>query len=428
MRSACAGSSGRRRILYVERADSFGGSCVSLQRLVQGLGRASCEPIVLLPASHPAGDLFRARGTEVIEFWNQHRARTAGRSRDISAGLRLLHPAVSASYRASRQVWVLLRRDLVEAMRLARLMRERGIELVHQNDGLARNRASILAASWANIPQVCHVRAFEEISRIERTLAARVFRLIYISQAVERHCRALGIPAARGKVIYNAVDGEAFARGGDPRETRREFGWGERDQVVSNIGRITWWKGQSDFLLAFAEVVRAQPRTRALIVGDVESSYRDREYEAQLRKMVSALELRDHVVLTGFRRDVPTILAASDVVVHCPSQPEPFGLVVLEAMAAARPVVAVNAGGIPEMIEHGVTGLLVPPGAPQAVAQAVLTALRDPERARNLGRRAQHRVREAFSVERHVAAVEGLYAECLSSCSAASDPVSGSSP
>jgi len=292
-------------------------------------------------------------------------------------------------------------------------MRQERIDLVHNNDGPARNRVSVLAAGWANIPQVCHVRAFEQLSFIDRRVTTRPARFIFISRAVERHSRTQGIPPARGEVVHNPIDWETFVRVGDRGWLRAELGWNPGDLVVSNLGRITWWKGQDDFLRAMALVVRKEPRVRGLIVGGVERSYRDREYAARLHRMASELGIAGRVVFTGFRRDIPAILAASDLVVHCPTQPEPLGLVVLEAMAAGCPVVAAATGGIPEMVEHGVNGLLTPPGDIDAIADGIQMLLQDRAHAAHLGQQAQHSIRERFSVERHAQAIQEIYEECL---------------
>jgi glycosyltransferase involved in cell wall biosynthesis len=118
------------------------------------------------------------------------------------------------------------------------------------------------------------------------------------------------------------------------------------------------------------------------------------------------------VVFAGMRRDIPSLLPLMDLFV-LPSLYEGFGIAILEAMAAGRPVVATAVGGIPEVVVHGETGLLVPPGDPVALADALHELLAHPERARALGARGRERAREKFRIESIVRQHEALYEACL---------------
>jgi glycosyltransferase involved in cell wall biosynthesis len=125
------------------------------------------------------------------------------------------------------------------------------------------------------------------------------------------------------------------------------------------------------------------------------------------------LQLSDHFIFTGFRADVPRIMATSDIVVHSASEPEPFGRVIVEAMAAGRPVVATAAGGPLDIIEDQVTGLLVPPQNAALMAKAIQQLLQNREQATMIGQRAQQVAKERFSVEQHVTAVQRIYQKIL---------------
>ena len=162
-----------------------------------------------------------------------------------------------------------------------------------------------------------------------------------------------------------------------------------------------------------AEVIQSQPNTKALIVGAPDSTPSNQAYYQKLQQLVSELRLSDHVVFTGFRTDVSSIMAASDIVVHSSSEPEPFGRVVVEALLAGRPVVATAAGGVLDIVEDQVTGLLVPPKNAALMAKAIQQLLQNREQARAIGQRAQQRSKERFSVKRHVTAVQRIYQEVL---------------
>ena len=150
---------------------------------------------------------------------------------------------------------------------------------------------------------------------------------------------------------------------------RRELGLPDEAFVAVHVGRLVPWKGQREFLEAARVVATACPEAHFLVVGDVAfdgSAYRD-----ALRRLVRRLGLEDRVVFTGWRRDVPVVLAAADVLVHSSVLPEPFGLVIVEAMAMERPVVASRLGGPGEIVRDGHEGVLVDPRYPEEIAEAL---------------------------------------------------------
>jgi glycosyltransferase involved in cell wall biosynthesis len=157
-----------------------------------------------------------------------------------------------------------------------------------------------------------------------------------------------------------------------------------------------------------------------LIVGDsVSQAYRD-----GLEAYAAALGLGQRVVFTGFRRDVPALLSAVSVSV-LPSLSEGLSNVVLEAMAAGVPVVATSVGGTPEIVDDGVTGLLVPPRDAGALADAISSLLTDPARRQTIGEAGRRRVEERFSLEAMVLATEQLYERLLREAGQASVPAPG---
>jgi glycosyltransferase involved in cell wall biosynthesis len=410
MKSRC------RRILFVEKPIFVGGSVISLYELVRGLDTTLYEPVVLFYGPNPYRQRFEALGAKVMTL--SERAPAAGPpgghpKRDIAASLSRYSPALAEGYRAAKESYLLGRRDWPLARRIARLIKAEAIDLVHHNNSLRSSRASILAAWLAGVPQLCHVRMLHDFSAVERFLARRVDSFIYISKAVEQHYRQQGLPAGQGQVIYNPINFEVFERANHSAEFWAEFGLSGRDLLVTNVGRLDSWKGHDYFLEAMAEVIQAQPRAKALIVGEADAQPRNQAYYRRLQQLVTELKLSDHVIFTGFRPDVPRIMAASNIVVHSASEPEPFGRVVVEAMAAGRSVVATAAGGVLDIIEDQVTGLLVPPKNATRMAQAIRQLLQNRDQARMIGQRAQQQARERFSVNRHVTAVQRVYQKIL---------------
>ncbi len=404
------------RILYIEKPAFVGGSVISLYELVRGLDTARYEPVILFHGPNPYRQRFQALGVRVITLDERPPVvgPVSGQPRDIAARLRRYANWLAAGYRAAKETYLLARRDWPAALALARLIKAEAIDLVHQNNSLGGNQETVLAARLAGVPQVCHMRGMLPVSFPQRFLAGFVDRFIYISQAVEQYYRQQGIAAGAGQIVHDAYNAEAFRPVDDTAALRAEFGLTGPGWLVSNVGRLDWWKGHEYFLQAMAQVVRSQPGAKAVIVGEPDSTYLSQSYYRRLQQMVSDLQLQEHVIFAGFRPDVPRIMAASDVVVHSSSEPEPFGIVVIEAMAMGRPVVATAGGGVLDIIEDQVNGLLVPTKDAAAMAKAIQQLIQNPAQAGRLGRCAQQNVRTRFSAAQHVAAVQTIYQQILS--------------
>jgi glycosyltransferase involved in cell wall biosynthesis len=320
---------------------------------------------------------------------------------------------LSTGYQAAKQLYRVIRQDWPLARRVARIINNEAIDLVHNNNTLFGNRATVIAARLAGVPQICHIRMLQDLSPVEKYLAGWVDRFIYISTAVEAYCRKQGIPFEKGRVIFDPIDVETFGQVNHCTELRAEFGLTQRDRLITNVGRLDWWKGHDYFLQAMAEVIQAQPHTKALIVGAPVSNGPGQTYYQRLQQLVAELRLSNHVIFTGLRADIPRVMAASDIVVHSASEPEPLGRVIVEGMAAGRPVVATAAGGVLDIIQDQVTGLLVPPKNAGLMAKAIRQLLENPEQAKLMGQQAQRDAKKRFSIKEHVAEVQHIYREVL---------------
>lgn len=230
--------------------------------------------------------------------------------------------------------------------------------------------------------------------------------LVACSHSVAAHVAEwIGVPTARIDVVPNGVEAERFA-GGDRNAARVQLGIGDDRIVVALVGRISEQKGQEEFIRA-AAIVRAQfPAALFLIVGSADEPNR----LAAARGLADELGLADSVRFTGHLTDMPALYAALDILA-APSRWEGFGLMLVEAMAAGKPIVASRVGAIPEVCGEE-TALLVPPGDPPALAGALLELLADPVRAQAMGRAGVARAGE-FSWTRSGALLDGLYQRLL---------------
>jgi glycosyltransferase involved in cell wall biosynthesis len=199
----------------------------------------------------------------------------------------------------------------------------------------------------------------------------------------------------------------------DGCEVPVSLSWPEPNQPlkIGLIGRISPWKGQHVFIQAAAMLRNEFPDVRFQIIGA--PLFSEFEYESELHCLTRELQLERQVEFTGFLRDVQSAIQQLQIVVHASTVGEPFGQVVIEGMAAGRPVIATNGGGIPEIVVDQVTGLLVPMNDARALAEAMASLLRNPKKARAMGARGRRRVNDLFTIERSAKAVEQVYLELL---------------
>jgi glycosyltransferase involved in cell wall biosynthesis len=205
-------------------------------------------------------------------------------------------------------------------------------------------------------------------------------------------------PRVRKRLLYNGTPIREVSAA-EAQRARRELGVGEDEILFGVFGRLQRWKGQDVFVEAAAEVARRHPRTRFVIVGGSVFGL-EPEFLEGLKRRVGELNLTDRLLFTGFRKDVAALTAACDVVCHTSRVPEPFGLVVIEAMILGRPVIATRGGGPSEIIDSDAVGVLVQPDAAAELAAAMTRLVDDPDRRRSIGASAAARARQHFTIDR----------------------------
>lgn len=249
-------------------------------------------------------------------------------------------------------------------------------------------------------------RRFPVLARIEHGLHRRMTALIGNSTAILAELRAEGAPPARLHLLRNGVDLGRFVA--PPRaEVRAGFGFTESTLVLITLANLIPYKGHADLLDALGLIRGRLPGDwHLLCVG------RDDGIGAALRQQAAALGIDRHVRWLGARDDVPALLAAADVALLC-SHEEGFPNALLESMAAGLPAIATRVGGSAEAVVEGETGLLVPPGNPAALGQAILELAGDPERRAAMGRAGRGRAEREFSLARCIDDYEALYRQLM---------------
>ena len=300
---------------------------------------------------------------------------------------------------------------LAGVRQLVRLIRKRNIALVHTNTNTIL--ASPVAARITGVP---HVWSIHELMVEPATVRSALHymiprfstRVVTVSQAVREHMlKDAAKFADRFTFVRGAIDVEPFLNAKGRARVRGEWGVKDDEVLIGMVGRVTRWKGQSIFVQAAKHIAERHPEVKFAAVGgvfDTEKFYMDR-----FRKEVQEAGLENKLTINDFRADMPDVFAAFDIFVLPSILPEPFGLVVIEAMASGKPVVATAPGGPSETVVDGETGFLVPPSDASAIARAVEVLLADPQKRISMGDAGRCRAREVFSLPRYVTEFEELY-------------------
>jgi len=393
------------RIAYLSHQSGVG-SEMALVRLLSALDRSRFEPLVVLPEEGPLRAEVEALSIPVhvlpLAWWIPATHWSPERFLAQLEGLE--------ERAAALENW---------------LVRER-IDLVHTNTIVTLEGA--LAAARLELPHVWHSRGlfgggfppayFDDTCFFFLVMSWLASTIVCVSEGVRRQTAQGCGQEAYLRVIYDGFDLDRFlARPvADPGAIRARYGLAETARVVACVGGIQRRKGQLDLVEAAERRALDFPDVVFVLAGGAG----DAEYLAVLQERIAALGLRDRFRLIGFEPEIRDLLSISTALVH-PSHSEGFGLAILEAMAVGLPVVATLCGGPEELIEDGVSGLLVPPQHPPALAAALRRVLGDPARARRLGAAAATRAR-AFSLEATARGMEEIYRELLAT------PVEGREP
>ena len=296
--------------------------------------------------------------------------------------------------------------DLHAAWRLSRLIRDLAPDVLHAHDAHAIAVASLaraLAGRRAAPPLVASRRVDFHIrgNAFSRWKYRQVDRFICASSAIRDMLAADGVPPKRTTIVHEGIDIDRIERA--PRlDLHREFDLPPGCPLAGNVAALVPHKGQRHLIDAAALLVRRVPDARVLIVGAGELA-------GALARQIRRLNLDGRVILTGFRADVPSVLKGLDLFVMS-SVTEGLGTSVLDAMAAGLAVVGTRAGGIPESVLDGQTGLLAPPGDAPALARAIAHLLQDTVQRQAFGAAGRRRARAAFSAERMVDETAATYA------------------
>ncbi len=352
------------RVLYVQGVSQIGGAERELLLWLGSLDRTIISPFVALSGGGPLG-------TELANL-------------EVPFSRIPLPPWRKISYRPFVPFAVIS---------LIRLMRKWDINLLHVND-YWWGPPSVLAAKFLKCPSLVHVRQEVEVSKISKYWLHKPTTVIPVSQHVAHSLQDGGVPPQSIHVLLSGIP-ETLLR--DPPMQgglRARMGLAPKTIVIGTVSNVFPRKGLDFLIRAFAHVKNTHSTSVLVIVGKGDS-----QYEATLRNLVARLALTESVLFVGFEPNPETCIVDFDIFVLS-SVLEGFGIVLLEAMALGKPVVATRVGGIPEIVEHGRTGILVPPADEGEMSRALLTLIDDPQVRADMGMKGKSRVERHFLLDR----------------------------
>lgn len=383
-----------RTVLYVNATSEIGGGDLCLLRTVKGLDPARYRAVVALPSDGPLVGDFRAADADVrfVEM-------------------------VKPKFRWSPVYWLRVWRSMKRTgCVLADLARECGAALVHTNSLHVPYGSA--AARRANLPHVWHVREIPVrhgwFTRFQRRHAlARADRLVAMSDAVAQLFARDGQVPTKVVRIYGDVEPHWFEIESDRAAILQRWNLPADSELAAITCRFDPWKGLDVVMRAAARLALKHPRLRTLFVGGEILGHES--YPDELARLARELGVEDRVVFTGWLapEEIPPLVASVDLVVHASRWPEPFGLVIAEAMAAGTHVVATAHGGPVEFVRPGQTGRLAESDDPKSLAREMDAALSNPETSAHMVENARALARREFSLEENTRKLMAVYDEIL---------------
>lgn len=287
---------------------------------------------------------------------------------------------------------------------LFQFLKKRNINLLHINTVVPLFAG--FAGKMLKLPLVWHIR--EDLHQglwnkfLVKTVESLSNKIIVNSDYTGRVFRK------RKKVItiYNGLDLNEFNPALKGEEIRKEFNINLDALIVGTIGNFTPVKGYQYFLEAAKEIIRELPRVKFLILGTIHPLYK--RYYEKMKEWVKKLEIGESLIFVEEREDVPKVIASFDLFLFSSVQ-ETLGRVIIESMACGKPVVATKVGGIPEVVEEGISGYLVPPRNPHSSARAALKLLLNREKASQMGKEGRRRVEKLFDINKTIEKIVKVY-------------------
>jgi len=386
----------RNNILFIHANNyDIGGSDYCLFKLVATLDRSRFNPVVLLGLETGIVEKYREQSVPVQIIPMNRVRKTKNLFYQLKFVFLFFHTV----------------------LRIVSIIKKYQIDIAHSNDFL--DIYGPIAANLATVKSIQHVRLImHRPIWLKKILCAGIEklnnRIVVVSDGVGRAMFSKNNRVHPKVVIcYDWLDMEMVGHREERGEFRKEIGVNEEHMLIGAVGRLEPWKGQHVFVKAAAEVAKSYPDARFVIVGGKVTGRGREKYEDELRAIALNLQIEDKIYFAGHRKDISNVMVALDIYVHCSIEPDPLPGVVMEAMEMGKPAIGPRAGGVPEEIDDGKTGLLYNPGDYQEMAQKICRLVASPELARDYGIAGKKRALTVFNKEHLCRKMENVYEDML---------------
>ena len=400
-----------KHILFIEANTdgTIGGSHYCLLELIKGLNKSKFKPFVLFYQKNILIPEFERHCPVII----LDKTRGLVIKRDFPHLYSLVNklPYLPYFLILFQKTYNFFRYHLTDFLKIIYLLSKLKIDLVHINNAPALTDW-LIACKILRKKCIAHLRGNWNPKFFQKKLVRYYDAVISISNSVTSHAKKKGIYINNFITIYDGIDINTVLKMKtiNPNEIKKELGPPLNDSfLIGLIGNIKAWKGQHVAIEAIKILKKKYPKIKCLIVGNVSNLEDDKKYFNHLKELVNNNGLSKNIIFTGFRKDIPDIISALDILIHTSVAPEPFGRVILEGMIFSKPVIATAHGGPIEIIEDGISGFLVPPNDPNALAERIDYLLSNPKSAERMGKEAWKRVEKKFRIEINVDRIECLY-------------------
>ncbi len=396
----------KRILFYYMLGRTAGGSDTCLFLLLKNIDQSRFEPHLLYRDNSPLLEELKGIGIKTIPIPNKIRARlhrqlvkNADAINQPNKNTSLLNSLLKkfgnfGSLLSSLKDVI---KKLPETFKYAIIIIKNKIDIVHTNHYLTGDRPMLLAAIILRKKVISHNRGLYGPDLIDRFLSKYIDQIISMSDFSTSVYVKGGVEEAKCKTIYDGIDVLKY----NPSNIKSE------KITVGCIGRIEKWKGQQVLVEAAEIIVKTISNIKFLLVGDGDN-------ENELKNQIKSKGLEKYFEFTGHVKNVMDYMNQSTIIVHTSIEPEPFGMVIIEAMALEKPVIATSIGGPLEIIDNELDGLLIPPQNPSILAENIIRLIKDNHFRMQIGKKAREKVISKFNVRDYAKQIEMVYAKIAS--------------
>jgi len=395
-------SKGKIKILYIDNAVSFGGAIISISHLIKHLDLSKFTPLVI-------SELNKKLLSDYIPKWVKtysikhsfnylHWSKINNISKQIkSASLRKLFIYSSSIIRDLANLGYFIKLLCICLKDLP--------DIIHINNGLEIIEANIISKVF-NIKCIVHQRGDSSANVFRKYFYKYTHAYIAVSEYTKQNMLSWGIPEYKILVMHDPILPQSLNSIKIPPLSKKSI-----EKYFGIFGRIVDWKGQKIFVKAAINILEKYPFYKAFIVGDAADS--DNQYFKQINDLVAQSDAKDRICFTGYVQNPSKYYRIMDIVVHASTIPEPFGMVINEAMIHGVPVIASNEGGPVDIIEDGVDGVLIKPGDSKLLEKTLVSLLNDDKKRLEMGRKAKEKALRNFHINDYTNRMESLYVNLM---------------